>query len=286
MLTVLAHAGRPPAPHDVWTSWNLDPLLLVGGAIVAILYARGHAGRRSTRPRGRMVAFVGALVALGVALLSPLEAMASALASAHMVQHVLLVLVAAPLLALAAPSTPVLRGLPPAVVRFGARCVRSLGGGPWLGRLLRQPALVWVLHVAILWVWHAAGLYDAALGNEAVHVLEHGSFLVTGVLLWRLVIGPRRNPGQQGAGILVVFGLAVQSVLLSALLTFANEPWYQGYASTTSAWGLTPLDDQHLAGVIMWIPAGVIHAGTALALLVTWIRSTDTDHPTARARLS
>ncbi len=283
MLTVLAHAGRPPEPHDVWTAWNLDPVLLIGGAVVVALYARGRSRRPA--PRGRTMAFVAGMVALAIALVSPLEAMSSALASAHMVQHVLLVLVAAPLLALAAPSPTLLRGLPARVVRVGARAFNRLGGGPWLGRPLRQPAVVWVLHVATLWFWHAAGPYGAALDSQGLHVVEHTSFLVTGVLLWRVIIGPRRARGSQGVGVLVVFGLAVQSVLLSALLTFAEAPWYAGYATTTAGWGLTPLDDQHLAGVIMWIPAGAIHVGAALALLVSWIASSEAEQP-AVARVS
>lgn len=285
MLSLLAHAGQPPQPHDVWGAWHLDPVLLAGGAMAVALYARGRLGRAAGGRRGRTAAFVGALAALAVALVSPLDAMASALASAHMVQHVLLVLVAAPLLALAAPGTTLVRGLPSSAVQVAARTFRGLGGGRWVGRVVRQPALVWVLHVATLWFWHAAGPYDAALGNPAVHVVEHASFLLTAVLLWRVVVGPRRARGSQGVGILVVFGLAVQSVLLSALLTFANDPWYAGYATTTTSWGLTPLDDQHLAGVIMWIPSGAIHVGTALALLVAWIQSTDTDHAVARAGL-
>lgn len=285
MLTLLAHAGRPPDPHDVWTAWNFDPVLLLSGVVVVALYMRGRSGRPASAPRGRTLAFAAGMAALAVALVSPLEAMSAALASAHMVQHVLLVLVAAPLLALAAPSPTMLRGLPRAVVRVGARTFRRLGGGPWLGRALRQPAVVWVLHVATLWFWHASGPYGAALDSQFLHILEHATFLATGVLLWRVVIGPRRATGSQGVGVLVVFGLAVQSVLLSALLTFAEAPWYAGYATTTAGWGLTPLDDQHLAGVIMWIPAGAIHVGVALALLVGWIASSEADSP-AVARVS
>lgn len=286
MLSVLAHGGRPPDPHDAWTAWNLDPILLLGAILVVALYRRGRAGRPARRAGGRAMAFGGALVALGIALVSPLEEMSGALASAHMVQHVLVVLVAAPLLALAAPGSTLLRGLPHGVVRLGARGFQRLGGGPWLGRLLRQPAVVWVLHVATLWFWHAAGPYDAALASEAVHVLEHTTFLVTGMLLWRVLVGPRRAIGSQGVGVLAVFGLAVQSVLLSALLTFAEAPWYAGYATTTAGWGLTPLDDQHLAGVIMWVPAGAIHVGVALALLVSWINSSDPDPTPVVARVS
>src|SRR5690606_16368504 len=106
---------------------------------------------------------------------------------------------------------------------------------------------VWALHVAVLWAWHASATYDAALRSEPLHVLEHALFLVTAILFWRLIVGVRglgRVPN--GLGILLVFGMAMQSVFLSLLLTFASEPWYAGYATTTSAWGLDQLADQHL----------------------------------------
>ncbi len=133
---------------------------------------------------------------------------------------------------------------------------------------------------ATVWLWHAAVLYDAALANPFLHAVEHASLLGTAWLFWRSVIGPRspgRVPG--GLGVLLVFGMAMQSVLLSLLLTFARAPWYAGYATTTAPWGLEPLADQQLAGVIMWIPAGLVYLGAALALLATWIRTAERDSP-------
>jgi len=273
---MLAHTGQPPAPHDLWGAWNLDPVLLLGLLTAVWAYRRGTAaGRRRQGPwRGRC--FTAALVAIGVALISPLDALSSALASAHMVQHVLLVLVAAPLLALSGPLTTLLRGSP-AVVRGASvqwrRRLRLTRGNL---RPLRHPAVVWLLHVGTLWFWHAAVPYDAAVEHHVLHVIEHASFLVTGVLFWRVVIGAREaDRVSNGLGVLLVFAAAMQSVFLSALLTFAREPWYSAYASSTAPWRLDPLADQQLAGVIMWIPAGLIYLGTALGLLVLWIRSTE-----------
>jgi putative membrane protein len=123
---------------------------------------------------------------------------------------------------------------------------------------------------------HAAAPYDAVLGSEPLHVLEHASFLVTAVLFWHVVIGVRGSARvSNGLGVLLVFAMAMQSVFLSVLLTFAREPWYSGYAQTTAPWGLDPLTDQRLAGVIMWIPAGGIYLVVALALLVAWVRATE-----------
>jgi putative membrane protein len=278
MLTVLvAHAGQPPAPHDLWAAWNLDPLLVVGCLLAVWAYRRGQGGgRRREADRWRGRCFAVALLALGVALISPLDALSSALASAHMVQHMLLVLVAAPLLALSAPSSTLLRGSPLGVRRASGRWRRRLGLTRGNLRALRHPATVWLLHVGTLWFWHAAVPYDAALDNEFLHVLEHASFLGTALLFWRVVIGtrsPERVPN--GLGALLVFTMAMQSVLLSVLLTFARAPWYSGYATTTTPWGLAPLADQQLAGVIMWIPAGLVYLTAALTLMVAWIHAAE-----------
>jgi putative membrane protein len=277
LTPILAHPGQPPAPHDLWGAWNLDPVLLGGFLLVGWAYRRGQAsGPRRPVDSWRARCFTVALVALGLALLSPLDALSGALASAHMVQHLLLLLVAAPLLALSAPSSAILRGSPVAVRRASGRWRRRLGLTHGNFAVLRHPAAAWLLHVGVLWFWHAATPYDAALDNEFLHVLEHASFLVTAVLFWHAVIGVRGAARVSGGlGVLLVFAMAMQSVFLSALLTFARTPWYSGYATTTASWGLDPLADQQVAGVIMWIPAGGIYLVAALVLLVTWIRATE-----------
>jgi cytochrome c oxidase assembly factor CtaG len=279
LTPILAHPGQPPAPHDLWGAWNLDPVLLGGFLLVTWAYRRGQTGRpRRDVDTWRARCFAAALAALGVALVSPLDALSGALASAHMVQHMLLVLVAAPLLALSAPSSTILRGSPLAVRRASGRWRRRLRLTRRNLRAIGHPAAVWLLAVGVLWFWHAAVPYDAALGSAPLHVLEHASFLVTAVLFWHLVIGIR-NPERvsNGLGVLLVFAMAMQSVFLSLLLTFARKPWYAGYAETTAPWGLDPLTDQHLAGVIMWIPAGALYLAAALALLASWIRAAERD---------
>jgi putative membrane protein len=279
LTPVLAHPGQPPAPHDLWSAWSLHPVLLGGLLLAAWAYHRGQAsGPKRPADRWRARCFWAALAALGLALLSPLDALSGALASAHMGQHLLLLLVAAPLLALSAPSSAILRGSSPAVRRASGRWRRRVGLTHANLRPLRHPAAVWLASVAVLWFWHAAGPYDAALASQALHLLEHGSFLVTAVLFWQMVVGVRgaaRVPG--GLGVLLVFAMAMQSVFLAVLLTFARTPWYSGYATTTAPWGLDPLTDQQLAGALMWIPAGGIYLVVALALLVAWIRATEVD---------
>jgi putative membrane protein len=276
---MLAHPGQPPAPHDLWSAWDLHPVLLGGLLLAAWTYHRGQSrGPKRPADRWRARCFTAALVALGLALLSPLDGLSSALASAHMVQHLLLLVVAAPLLALSAPSSAILRGSPLAVRRASGRWRRRLGLTHGNLSVLRHPAAVWLLSVGMLWFWHAAAPYDAALDSEPLHLLEHVSFLVTAVLFWHVVVGVRGTARvSDGLGVLLVFAMAMQSVFLSVLLTFARTPWYSGYAATTAPWGLDPLTDQQLAGVLMWIPAGGIYLVVALALLVSWIRASEVD---------
>ncbi len=277
LIPVLGHPGEPLATHDLWGAWNLDPVLLLGSALAVWAYRRGQTGGRQ-RPADvwRARCFAGALVALGIALVSPLDALASALASAHMVQHVLLLLVAAPLLALSAPSSTLLRGSPLAVRRASGRWRRRLGLTQGSLHALQNPTVVWLLHVATVWFWHAAVPYGAALENGLLHVLEHVSFLVTGALFWRGIMGARgAGRVSHGYAVLLVFAMAMQSVFLSVLLTFARTPWYSGYAATTTTWGLEPLADQQLAGVIMWIPAGLVYLAAGLTLMVAWIQASE-----------
>lgn len=279
----LAHDGAA-VPGALWTGWHPDPLVLSALLLLAAAYWRGRS-RSAAAERWRAWCFAGALLAIGLAVLSPLDALSAALASAHMVQHLLLTLVAAPLLALSAPSSALLRGGPTAVRNAVSRWRRRLRVSGSVAHALRNPAVVWLLHVAALWLWHAAALYGAALEQPLVHAAEHLTFLATGVLFWRVVIGTRAVRVSPGLGVLLVFTMTLQSALLALLLTFARSPWYPGYTTTTRPWGLEQLADQHLAGAIMWVPAGFVYLGTALALLVGWVRGTadPSDVPTTGA---
>lgn len=273
MLTVVLHLGQPVQPHDLWRAWNLDPLVVGGLILVGWAYWRGRRrGPGRDLDRRREKCFVAALTVIAVALVSPLDAAAGSLASAHMIQHVLLVVVAAPLMAAAAPGS--------ALFRSGSIALRRAVTG-WRRRLrltrgnlavLQNPAMVWLIHVVTVWFWHAAGPYEAALSNDALHAAEHLSFLVTGFLFWRLVVGlPGTARVSGGYGVLLLFALSLQGVFLAALLTFATTPWYPTYAASAPGWGASPLDDQRLAGLVMWIPSGLVYLGVALGLMLDWV---------------
>lgn len=271
--SALAHEGQPPAPHDFWYIWNLQPALLSSMAIGAWIYLRGLRVLRSRSSLQRAVwgrrtgCFLAGLAALAVALISPLDALGSALFSAHMLQHMLLILAAPPLLVAAVPLHPVLHAFSPFERRKLGQAWKLAKKGRAAWQAFTHPPVAWTLHALALWAWHVPVFYETALRDEAVHIMEHLGFLGTALLFWWVILRPTgraRNGG--GSEILALFTMALQSGLLGALLTFASTPWYAAYAATTQAWGLTPLEDQQLAGAIMWIPAGTIYTLAAVVL--------------------
>jgi len=274
---LLAHAGRPVAPHDAWTAWSWDPAIVIPLFLSAWLYTRGveRMWRRSGTGRGirrwEAGCFAGGWATLLVALVSPVHAMGEALFSAHMVQHELLMAVAAPLLVLGRPVIPLLWAIP-----VGGR--RTIGGwakaaavrGTW--RWLTAGPVAFMLHAAALWIWHLPFAYDAAVASGAMHALQHASFLGTGLLFWWAVTHRREGRMGHGASVLYLFATAMHGGGLGALLTLSSRAWYPAYAGSTAAWGLTPLEDQQLAGLIMWVPAGAVYLVAALALVAAWLR--------------
>lgn len=271
-MTILAHTGHGPGPNELLTSWNVDPisiglLSILGGAYAM---ASRHSGQ-SPPPRDRLRFGLG-LGATSIAIASPLDAMAETLASAHMVQHILLVMVAGPLFATSRPIATFMTGLPRSTRKLSGRLRRRLGLTPSRTTRLTHPLFVWLALAGSLWFWHAAGPYQLALENPIVHFVEHMMFLFAAVLFWSAVLRPhpRFGPGK-GLRVMMTFAMAFQGVLLAALITFAPDPWYSAYAETAPAWNLAPLTDQQLAGLMMWIPSGLIYTGVGIGLVVSWI---------------
>lgn len=277
------HGGPPPSPNEAWSAWNWDLWLLGGLAAAAGLYLRGvlrlwrRAGAYRGIPRWRVVAYLSGLLALFVALISPVDALGVALFSVHMVQHLLLMVVAAPLLAMGRPVEAFLWSLP-----SGAR---SSIGQWWrrshvcrVGwRVLTYPVTVLILHVGALWLWHVPRLYEAALASRAVHHLEHASFFFSALLFWWVLAragGHARWPGY-GAAVLYVFATTLQSGALGALITFAPLPWYAGHTPGVTLWGVDPLTDQQVAGILMWVPAGLVYALAGIILFLAWLRQAE-----------
>jgi Predicted membrane protein len=274
-----AHEGGPLAPHDLWRAWSLDPGIILPLALAGWLYASGtralwrQAGAGHGIRRWQAAAFAAGWITLAVALVSPLHALGETLFSAHMAQHELLMVVAAPLVVLGRPVLAFLWGLPMAWRRTAGRwaAVPPLQAA-W--GVLTLPSIAWLVHAVAIWAWHAPRLYDAALTSDLVHALQHASFLGSALLFWWALIHGRHGRLRYGASVLYVFTTAVHTTALGAVLALASRPLYPGYTAT-GVWGLTPLEDQQLAGLIMWVPAAVAYLIAALALMTAWLQESE-----------
>ena len=224
---------------------------------------------RAIDPRRTQIrALCGGGVLALAAVVGPADANADRLFTAHMLQHEILIAVAAPLIASGRPLLALLRAVP-----WARRFVVALGRWPIGGavvRACRRPSLACLLHGAAIWLWHVPPLFDAALAHPAIHVVQHTSFLGTGVLFWSAVMHPRRSR-DLGRSIVYLFITAVHTAALGALLVVARSPWYAGYASGGHGFGLTPLEDQQLAGLVMWVPAGGLYLIAALHTTRRWL---------------
>lgn len=288
-LNSAVHLGGPVSAHDLWTSWNIEPSLWVPLLLSILVYAWGlhHAWRRAGRGRGitarQWISFVGAILVLVLTLMSPLDALSDALFSAHMVQHLTLMLVAAPLLVISDFQLALLWALP-------RRRAQALGSGfnqsrPVSGvwRVLNHPVFVWIAFTAVMWLWHASSFYQAALRNEWVHTLEHLTILMTAMLFWWILF-KHTQPDHIHYAVTIpfLFLTVLQSAVLGALMTFSSRPWYSDYAVSVTQWGLTPLQDQQLAGLIMWIFGGTVFTLLTIGYFAAWLRALEqrsTAHP-------
>jgi cytochrome c oxidase assembly factor CtaG len=265
-----AHGLEQPTAGAAWTfdPWIVAPLLAFGGMYaggVLVLWRR--TARMVSAHAWQQVACLAGWLTLTTALVSPLHWLGEHLFTFHMIEHEIIMAVSAPLIVLARPVGPLLWSLP--------RHLRLV-----TGRLMQHPAsrAVWnllstgrnatLLHGIAIWAWHAPALFDAAVINIALHRLQHFSFFVTAVLFWWSVF--RRS--DTGTAAWHVFVTMLHTSILGALMALAPRVLYQEQTATAAIWGLSPLEDQQLAGIIMWVPAGTIYAGTALALMAIWIR--------------
>jgi len=243
--SAIPYCGPGAVPQSLWHDWNLDPWLLLGlaGLAAARLGTRGRpAGGWPGGSWSRAdTAFALAWLTLVIAFVSPLCALSAALFSARIAHHLLLVVVAAPLLALV---------------------WRDVVAG-WTRRPLPLLSLAG-LHVVLFWVWHAPGPYEAAMARHGVYWLMELSLLGSAVLFWQAVLDRRAS---LVAVVPTVIGVMAQMGLLGALLAFADRPLYAPHAFTTWPWGLTPLEDQVLAGLVMWVPGALPYLVVLLAVV-------------------
>lgn len=268
-LAQAAHLHEPVP--NLWLAWTLDPTLLIGLALIlgAYLYAIGPARQRwglgEPVSRAQVIYFIAGWVTLALSLISPLDTLGDEyLFSAHMIQHMLIAVVAPPLLLLGVPRWLAELPLRTASVRVVIRA-------------LANPIVAFGLFQADIWLWHAPALYDLTLANDTVHILEHLTFLIFGIFYWLPILSPTplipRIP--RGYAILYLFVGCQPMVALGALLTFAAHPLYSPYVDAPRVWGLSPLNDQQLGGLIMWLPTNIPYVIALSAAFFLWIGEQD-----------
>jgi putative membrane protein len=265
-----AHGPGLLAPDTLWRSWNFDAAIFVPLLLALSLYACGLRQLWTRAGSGRGVTYAHTLsftlgaVVLFVALISPLDPLGETLLSAHMAQHALLLAVAPPLLLLGKPGMVFAWALP-------GRWRRDfLGSASWRSLttscdVLSRPFAAALLHGLGLWLWHAPAAFNAAVASHPVHALEHASFFGTALLFWRAVVAARssrRACPALGAS----FTTLLHGGLLGALITLAPYPLYAWYQGRAEFWGLSALEDQQLAGLVMWVPMGIVYLAACLLL--------------------
>lgn len=255
--------------------WTVDPTLLIPLFVSAALFAGGTARlwRRAGAGRGVSYAHV-ALFTLGwlataAALISPLHDLSRRLFTAHMIEHEVLMVVAAPLLVVGRPLGAMLWALPQGWRRGLGRAVQA-GWFAAFWNFIKRPMTATVLHGLAIWIWHVRSLFEAALQVEWVHWLQHFSFFGSALLFWWAMVEAWRRRETAGAAVGHLFLTSLHTGFLGVLLVFSPRLWYPPMPAAAE-WGLTALEDQQMAGLIMWIPAGMVYAAAALALMAAWL---------------
>lgn len=253
-----------PISQAILSSWSCDAKMTLGVVALLVLYLRGwlvlHGTLPARFPRWRLFAFTGGLVVLWLALASPLDAFSSLLLSAHMVQHLLLMSVAPPLILLGAPLLPLLRGLPRKIARDGVGPFLTWPGLRRFGNALTNPVTCWIVMAVTLLGWHVPAAFDLALRSPGWHKAEHACFFGAWVLFWWPVVRPFPGKPRWPLWSVPVYLLAADllNTALSAILTFSDHVLFRPYLEAPRLFGTTALSDQSCAGVIMWVPGSLV----------------------------
>lgn len=286
MLTCFAisfahiHIGAADATREVAWSWEpalILPLAAFGIFLLAGIVRLGKRTHCSRQWRNHTVLLALGWLSLLLALNSPIHQLGEHLFWVHMIQHEILLLISAPLLVLGNVWATILSALPLAASARLAHGLRISGIQAAI-LFLSRPLPAWFLGAAALWIWHVPRLFDATLDSDWVHAAQHLSFLSTAFLFWLSLLESRARQASYGVSILYLFTTAVHTSFLGVLLTYSARPWYSAYTQTALPFGYTPLQDQQLGGLIMWVPAGVVFTTIALCLVPAWLRASDTRH--------
>ncbi len=273
-----------PVARAALTSWSWRPEvifpLLILGALFLVgwrrLRARGGRveGWRTLGAAWRPASYIAGLLVVALALVSPFDVLVQQLFFMHMIQHLLLIMIAPPLLLLPNPLPFLLWGLPARLrLAVGGMLNSVIHKQSAVGRALRlltTPVAVWFIFVATIIGWHDPSFYNAALRSDWVHDLEHVTMFAAGMLYWWLVTGagPRLHKNlSRVAKIAFILAVIPPNMALGIVLAFSQQPIYGFYNDMPRLWGISALDDQRISGVIMWIPGNMMHFMTALAII-------------------
>ncbi len=260
--------------HTAATQWPVDLYAVAGLSLSGLIYFSGllrlwrHAGVGAGVARWRAMSFAAGLAVAAAAVLSPLAWLSDILFSAHMTQHELLMLVAAPLMVFGHPGIAAWWALPRRFRRPTALGVHAISG-PW--SFATSAAGAFLFHAVVIWAWHVPRLFNAALASDAVHAVQHISMAGTASLFWWGMVRGRYGRASYGASVFYVFATALHTGGLGAVLTFAPAAFYLPYESAARTWQIDPLRDQQLAGLLMWVPSALIFIIVGLALFAAWL---------------
>ena len=279
-LTCILIALMIPAPalahgadgHALRSSWTFDPWIVLPIVVISLLYVSGRIKlwRRASHSRlmrWQDLFFCSGMLTLACALISPLHWLGEHLFTFHMIEHEIVMAVSASLIVLARPVGLLLWGIPKRARRRVGTAMRA----PLIHRSwdwCTGATSATAIHGVAIWSWHLPLLFDAAVTDTAMHRLQHLSFFATAILFWWAVVWK----SDRGTAAWHLFVTMVHTSILGALMALAPRVLYIAQTQTAFAWGLTPLEDQQLAGMIMWVPAGTIYAGAAMTMLALWIR--------------
>jgi putative copper resistance protein D len=284
VTVVLASVPPDARAGTILTSWTLNAVAIMPIVTAAWLYGLGlrRAARAGTpHPRRFAVAFFAGLAVVVLALISPIDVYADASFSVHMVQHLLLTLLAPPLLALGAPIALALRATRPATAKILSRLLRSD-----LADVLSNPVVGWVLFVGVGFAIHLTSLFDLALRSTVVHALEHALWLGAALVYWWPIVGrdPSAHPVSYPVRLLSLF-LAMPAMSFLALAIYsATVPLYDGYASLPAPWGPSALSDQRAGATMMWLVGNLTLVVAMLVVAAAWKRDDDARQRRLEAR--
>ena len=261
-----------PLLAEALHSWDVDHAVIWALPIIAIAYARGfsrvHGQMPARFPIWRLMSFVGGLSVVFVALASPLDGLGELLLYLHMTQHMLLMIVAPPLLWLGQPFIPLLRALPPRPTKRALTPLLTSHVLRAAGRALTHPMVCWSALATTTIVWHLPRLYELGLHSEGWHEVQHAFFFTAALLFWWPVVRvwPSRDRWPRWTLIPYLVSADLINTALSATLSFSSHVLYVTYESVPRVTALSPLDDQALAGVIMWVPGSIAFLLPAIVL--------------------